>query len=176
MKSFDFKFFQQPRLNKNVEALSRSEVKDNPLLNSLSSDNPKSSWSINTLSQLSPYNAKYYMGINNSAPLSSPISTTNLQWSVAASKKLSGGNTMATGLNKANLYDAALSATESLSNPVILMLINDGKAILDNKQYADAIPRPNVQSWRTNKQFTELAEQGKVEQKQTGNISAQTAD
>lgn len=103
------------------------------------------------------------------------VKETNLQWSIAATKSLNSKEIMTTGINKGELYDAALNATESLSNPVIRLLIDDGKAIQDNKQYADAFPRPNVASWRTDKKFMELAELGKLQKQQTGNIQPQTA-
>ena len=78
---------------------------------------------------------------------------------------------MSTQLDKAILYNVAIAGSESLSNPLIKILINDDNAVEDNKQFADAIPRKDTFGWRTDERFLQFANIAKIDQLQKRTLS-----
>lgn len=100
----------------------------------------------------------------------------NNSLAILASKQIVKEDINSINLDKSVLYEEALKATDSLSNPVILMLINDKKAVQDNKQYADAIPKTNMQNWRSEERFITLSCKAAEEIKAYGYITNATVE
>lgn len=78
---------------------------------------------------------------------------------------------LSTQLDKAILYNTVVAGSETLSNPLIQILINDDKAIEDNKQLADAIPRKDKLGWKTDERFMQFANIARLEKESRGSLS-----
>ncbi|MEW5821304.1 MAG: trehalase family glycosidase [Cyanobacteriota bacterium] len=78
---------------------------------------------------------------------------------------------LTTQLDKAILYNTVVAGSETLSNPLIQILINDDKAVEDNKHYADAIPRNDKLGWKTDERFIQFANIAKLEKEKRGELS-----
>lgn len=78
---------------------------------------------------------------------------------------------MTTKLDKAILYNTVIASSESLSNPLIKLLVDDDYAVQDNKQYADAIPRKDKLGWKTDERFLQFANIAKIDKEKHGKLS-----
>ncbi|MGD9579768.1 MAG: trehalase family glycosidase [Vampirovibrionia bacterium] len=95
---------------------------------------------------------------------------------VAATKVLDSTNFADLNIiyDKNLLYNFSFAASDALSNPLILLLINDNSALEDNKSYADAILKPDMHPWKDDKRLNPLLLKAKKEIANQKSISKTT--